>query len=44
MQFVGGYPNEYCIYVKDLTDQEKSKITDLNGKSLNLKKEISKLQ
>ena len=44
MQFVGGYPNEYCIYIKDLTDQEKSKITDLNGKSLNLKKEISKLQ
>ena len=19
MQFVGGYPNEYCIYIKDLT-------------------------
>lgn len=21
MQFVGGYPNEYCIYIKDLTDE-----------------------
>ena len=44
MQCVGGYPNEYCIYISDLTDQEKSRITDLNGKSFNLEEEISKLQ
>lgn len=44
MQFVGGYPNEYCIYIKNLTDQEKSRITDLNGKPFNLEEEISKLQ
>lgn len=42
MQFVGGYPNEYCIYIKDLTDQEKGMITDLNGQQLNLNEEISK--
>lgn len=44
MQFVGGYPNEYCIYIKNLTDQEKSMITDMNGKPFNLEEEISKLQ
>ena len=23
MQFVGGYPNEYCIYIKDLNENKK---------------------
>lgn len=32
MQFVGGYPDEYCIFIDDLTDSEKSKIKSLDGK------------
>lgn len=44
MQFVGGYPNEYCIYIKDLSDQEKRMITDMNGNIIDLEDEISKLQ
>lgn len=43
MQFIGGYPNEYCIYLDDLSETEKSMITDLKGKSLNLAEEINKL-
>lgn len=43
MQFVGGYPNEYCIYINDLSETEKNMITDLNGKLLNLEYEISKI-
>lgn len=23
MKFVGGYPNEYCIYISDLSDEDK---------------------
>ncbi len=26
MEFVGGYPNEWCIYVSNLTDEEKAKL------------------
>ena len=36
MQFVGGYPNEYCIYIKDLDEKEKSLITDLEGKRIDI--------
>lgn len=34
MQFVGGYPDEYCIYLSDLSDEEKASITDLNGNKI----------
>lgn len=43
MQFVGGYPDEYCIYINDLSEKEKNMITDLKGKPLNLEEEISKI-
>lgn len=36
MQFVGGYPNEYCIYLSDLTDEEKHSVTDLKGRQIDL--------
>lgn len=36
MQFVGGYPDEYCIYLSDLTDEEKRSVTDLKGRPINL--------
>lgn len=26
MQFVGGYANEYCIYLNDLSEEEKESI------------------
>lgn len=26
MQFVGGYPNEYCIYLSDLSAEDKADI------------------
>lgn len=26
MKFVGGYPNEYCIYIKDLSAEEQADI------------------
>jgi len=36
MEFVGGYPNEWCIFIDNLTDNEKAEITDLNGRHINL--------
>lgn len=29
MRFVGGYPNEYCIYLDDLTEEEKAHIVHI---------------
>lgn len=43
MEFVGGYPNEYCIYLKDLTEEEKSLITDLDGNEIDIEEELSKI-
>ena len=31
MEFVGGYPNEWCIFIDNLTNDEKKLITDING-------------
>ena len=31
MQFVGGYPNEVCIFVEGLTEEEKRQITTVDG-------------
>lgn len=39
MQFVGGYPNEYCIYMKDLDEKEKGMITDLQGNAIDIEDE-----
>ncbi len=39
MEFVGGYPNEYCIFLKNLTETELAQIASLDGVSLNIKKE-----
>ena len=40
MEFVGGYPNEYCIFLKNLTETELSQITSLDGAPLDLKEEL----
>ena len=36
MEFVGGYPNEWCIFIDNLTDDEKAEIKDINGKHISL--------
>ena len=36
MEFVGGYPNEWCIFIDNLTNDEKAEITDTNGRHINL--------
>ena len=43
MQFVGGYPNEYCIYLKNLSQEELQMITDIDGNIINIDEEISKM-
>ncbi len=37
MEFVGGHPNEWCIFIDNLTDNEKTEITDVYGNPINLK-------
>ncbi len=44
MQFVGGYPNEYCIYLKNLNEEELASITDLEGNKIDIEGELAKLQ
>lgn len=40
MEFVGGNPNEYCIFLKNLTETELAQITFLNGALLDVKEEL----
>ena len=40
MEFVGGYPNEYCIFLKNLTKTELAQITSLDGVPLDVKEEM----
>ena len=35
MEFVGGYPNEYCIFLEDLSSEELKEIKTIDGKVLN---------
>ena len=42
MEFVGGYPNEWCIFIDNLTDDEKTEITDIYGTPVNLKEDEHK--
>ena len=36
IEFVGGYPDEWCIFIENLTDDEKRQITDVNGEYLDI--------
>jgi len=38
MEFVGGHPDEYCIFLKNLTEAELAQITSLDGAPLDVKK------
>ena len=40
MEFVGGHPDEYCIFLKNLTETELAKISFLDGVPLNIKEEL----
>lgn len=40
MEFVGGYPNEYCIFLRDLSREELARITLPDGSPLDLAKEL----
>lgn len=44
MEFVGGYPNEYCIFLKKLSARELAQITALDGSPIDLEKEIENLK
>lgn len=35
MEFVGGYPNEYCIFLENLSAEELKEIKTVDGKVLN---------
>lgn len=35
MEFVGGYPNEYCIFLENLAAEELKEIKTIDGKVLN---------
>lgn len=37
MEFVGGYPDEYCIFIKNLSDEERLSITSLTGEPVFIK-------
>lgn len=42
MEFVGGHPDEWCIFIDNLTDDEKTEITDIYGTPVNLKEDEHK--
>lgn len=44
MEFVGGYPDEYCIFIKNLSANELAQITLLDGSPINIEKEIENLK
>lgn len=44
MEFVGGYPDEYCIFIKNLSVEELAQITLLDGSPVNIKKEIADIK
>lgn len=43
MEFVGAYPNEYCIFLKNLTETELAKITSMEGAPLDVKKDCGSI-
>ncbi len=36
MEFVGGHPNEYCIFLKNLSLDELAEITKLDGQPIRI--------
>ncbi|MDE6727963.1 MAG: hypothetical protein K2J80_08500 [Oscillospiraceae bacterium] len=44
MEFVGGYPSEYCIFIKNLSAEELARITLPDGSPIDINKEIEQLK
>lgn len=44
MEFVGGHPDEYCIFIKNLSEEELRHITALDGTPLNIEEETANLK
>ena len=44
MEFVGGHPDEYCIFLKNLTEAELAQITSLDGTPLDMKEERNDIE
>lgn len=44
MEFVGGYPSEYCIFIKNLSADERAGITLPDGSPIDIEKEIKELK
>ena len=42
MEFVGGHPDEWCIFIDNLTDDEKAQIIDIYGNSIDLYEHLKK--
>ena len=40
MELVGGHPDEYCIFLKNLTETELAQITSLDGAPLDVKEKL----
>ncbi len=40
MEFVGGHPNEYCIFLKNLSAEELAQITLPDGSPVDINKEL----
>jgi hypothetical protein len=38
MEFVGGYPNEWCVFLDSLTDKDKQHLTYWNGDAIDFAK------
>ncbi len=43
MEFVGGHPDEYCIFLKNLSADELALITSLDGSPLDINTELKSL-
>jgi len=41
---VGGYSNEYCIFLKNLTEAELAQITALDGSPIDVKKNCGSIE
>lgn len=44
IEFVGGYPSEYCIFLKNLTAEELACVTLPDGSPIDISKEIELLK
>ena len=44
MDFVGGHPDEYCIFIKNLSSEELAQITLPDGSPIDIDKELERLK